>query len=100
MRPAIRIIFAPLFLRDKVVREAGGYVHGTALGRTIHLDPRSSLILDTLVHEMTHCSHPSWTEVEVKVHTKKRMSKMGWKEKARLLRLLGSAMIEGENAPS
>lgn len=95
-KPAIRIIFAPLFLREKKIREAGGYVHGTARGRTIEIDPRSSAILDTLVHELTHIDHPSWPEVDVRAHTKKRMTKMGWKEKARLLKLLGSAMIEGE----
>ena len=97
MRPAIRIIFAPLFLRDKKVRESGGYLHGTAEGRTIRLDPRSSMLLDTLVHELTHCNHPNWSEADVRAYTKKRMGKMGWKEKARLLKLLGSAIIEGED---
>ncbi len=96
MRPAIRIIFAPLFLRDKTVRESGGYLHGTASGRTVRIDPRGSMILDTLVHEMTHCNHPDWTEKMVQDHVKIRMKKMGWKEKARLLKLLGSAIIEGE----
>jgi hypothetical protein len=97
MRPAIRIIFAPLFLREKKIREAGGFIHGRAQNRTIELDPRSSSILDTLVHELTHIDHPSWSEAEVRAHTKKRMTKMGWKEKARLLKLLGSAIIEGED---
>jgi len=96
VKPAIRIIFAPLFLRDKTVREAGSYLHGNARGRTIWLDPRSGSLLDTMVHELVHVSHPSWSEKEVEAHTKKRMKKMGWKEKAHLLKLLGSAIIEGE----
>lgn len=96
MRPAIRIVFAPLFLRDKVVRERGAFLHGNAQGRTIWLDPRSSYLLDTMVHEMTHVAHPSWSETDVEAHTKKRMKKMSWKEKANLLKLLGSAIIEGE----
>jgi hypothetical protein len=98
VKPAIRIIFAPLFLRDKKVREAGGYVHGTAVGRTVTIDPRSSLLLDTLVHEMTHCNHPDWTEKMVQDYTKVRMKKMGWKEKARILKLLGNATLEGEES--
>ncbi len=95
-RPAIRIIFAPLFLRDRVVREAGAYLHGNARGRTIWLDPRSSSLLETMVHELTHVEHPSWSEQEVEAYTQRRMKKMGWKEKAHLLKLLGSAIIEGE----
>lgn len=95
-KPAIRIIFAPLFLRDKVVREAGAFLHGNAQGRTIWLDPRGSAILETMVHELTHIAHPSWSEKEVEAHTQRRMKKMGWKEKAHLLKLLGSAIIEGE----
>lgn len=100
MRPAIRIIFAPLNNRDKIVRERGYKVDGKAEGRTIWLDPRSLPILDTLIHEMTHVNHPSWSEQEVVDYTKKRMKKMGWKEKARLLKLLGYAEIEGEKNDS
>lgn len=96
MKPAIRIIFAPLFKRVKEVREAGLFLHGEAQGRTIRIDPRSSDLLDTLVHEMTHVRHPDWTEQMVRDHTKIRMRKMGWKEKANLLKLFGSAIIEGE----
>lgn len=96
MRPAIKIIFAPLFKRDKRVREAGLSLHGKALGRTMWLDPRSKDILDTFVHERAHIDHPSWTEKEVRDYTKKRISKMSWKEKARILKLLGNAIIEGE----
>ena len=96
MRPAVRFIFAPLFSRDRAVRKAGGYLHGTALGRTVTLDPRSSNILDTLVHEMTHVRHPDWTEVMVREYTKVWMKKSGWRRKAAYLKLLGTASIEGE----
>ena len=97
MRPAIRIIFAPLFSKSKRISEAGGYIHGEAEGRTIWLDPRSSQLLDTLVHEITHVNHPDWSEEMVRSYTKLRMKKMGWKEKAHFLRLLGSAKIKGED---
>jgi hypothetical protein len=53
-------------------------------------------LLDTLVHELTHVRHPDWTEQQVRDHTARRMKKMSWKEKARTLQLLGSAIIEGE----
>jgi hypothetical protein len=95
MRPAFRLIFAPLNNRDKALREKGFVLDGSTLGRTIRLDPRSPNILDTLVHEMAHMDHPSWPEEEVRTYTKKRMKKMGWPEKARLLKLLGFAELEG-----
>jgi hypothetical protein len=98
MRPAIKIIFAPLHNRDKGVRDKGWELHGKASGRTIWLDPRSKDILDTLVHEMTHVGHPSWGEKEVEAHTQRRLKKMSWKEKARLLKILGHAELEGESA--
>lgn len=49
-----------------------------------------------MVHELTHVAHPSWDEKAVQEHTLKRMKKMGWKAKAHLLKLLGGAIIEGE----
>jgi hypothetical protein len=100
MRPAIRIIFAPLSKRIKEHREQGLNTYGQSANRTIWLDPRNSEILDTLVHELAHVNHPSWSEEEVLDYTKKRMKKMGWKEKARLLKLLGYALIEGEKDAS
>lgn len=98
MRPAVRIIFAPLFKREKKLREAGGYLHGYTMqpGRTIYLDPRSSSLLETLVHELVHVSHPSWSEAAVQEETERRMKRMTWKTKARLYQLLGSAKLEGE----
>jgi hypothetical protein len=97
VKPAIRIILAPIFKRDKEVRERGWFLHGKASGRTITLDPRGAeTLLDTMVHEIAHCNHPDWTEQEISEYTKKRLSKMSWKEKAHMLRLLGNAIIEGE----
>jgi len=49
-----------------------------------------------MVHELTHVDHPSWTEEEVEAATQKRLKKMSWKAKGRMLKLLGSAIIEGE----
>ena len=96
MRPAIRIIFAPLLNRGK--ERNGWYTHGeTAIpGRTVKIDPRSSMLLDTLVHEITHVRHPDWSEQMVRDYVKIWMRKSGWKRKAEYLRLLGSALIEGE----
>ena len=96
-KPAIRIVLAPIFKRDKAIREAGAFLHGMALGRTITLDPRAAeTLLDTMVHEIAHCNHPDWSEQMIRDYTKKRMSKMSWKEKAHMLKLLGNAIIEGE----
>jgi len=99
MRPAIKIIFAPLFKREKKLREAGLNLHGKVLtpGRTMWLDPRSTYIVDTFVHEKYHIDHPSWTEEQVIEATKKKMARMTWKEHARILKLLGTATLEGES---
>lgn len=96
MRPAIRLVFAPLFKRYKAERQNSLHLHGTAQGRTITLDPRSSEIGKTLLHELIHLRHPNWSEEAVLSETKLRWGKMSWKEKARLLKLLATAQIEGE----
>lgn len=97
MKPAIRIVLAPIFKRDKEIREKGLFLHGKAEGRTITLDPRGAeTLLDTMVHEMAHCNHPDWSEQAIREYTKRRLKKMSWKEKARMLKLLGNAIIEGE----
>ena len=96
MRPAVRIIFAPIMSRTKGDRDRGLFVHGTTQNRTITIDPRSSEIGKTLLHEMIHLRHPDWSEEAVVSETRLRWGKMSWKEKARLLRLLGSAHLEGE----
>jgi hypothetical protein len=54
------------------------------------------MLLDTLMHEMIHVRFPQMSEQDVRAHTTKRMKKMGWREKARFLKLLGNATIEGE----
>ena len=100
MRPAVRIIFAPIFSRSKRERKRGMFVHGTAQNRTITLDPRSSEIGKTLLHELIHLRHPDWSEEAVVSETRLRWGKMSWKEKARLLKLLGSARLENEDDES
>jgi hypothetical protein len=97
VRPAVRIIFAPIMSRSRKDRERGLFVHGTAQNRTITIDPRSSEIGKTLLHEMLHVRHPDWSEEAIVSETRLRWGKMSWKEKARLLRLLGSARLEGED---
>ena len=98
MKPAIRIVFAPLFKRDRALAAAGKDLHGRVMipGRTIQIDPRSPNILDTLVHEMTHVRHPDWSEQMVVDYAKIWMKKSGWRRKAEYLKLLGTALIEGE----
>jgi len=97
VRPAVRIIFAPIMSRSKKERDRGLFVHGTAQNRTITIDPRSSEIGKTLLHELLHIRHPDWSEEAIVSETRLRWGKMSWKEKARLLRLLGSARLEGED---
>ena len=97
MRPAVKIVFAPLFYRNKKEREEGKVTHGEALRRTVKLDPRSSDIGKTLLHELLHVRNPSWSEQAVVTETNRKWKKMSWKEKARMLRLLGSATLEGES---
>ncbi len=96
MRPAIRIIFAPLFRRNKAEREKGLNTHGETVGRTIKIDPRSTWLLGALIHEITHVNHPDWSEEMVKGYVSIWLKKTGWKRKAAYLKLLGSAIIEGE----
>lgn len=97
MRPAIKIIFAPLNNRHKVEREKGLVVDGKTTGRTIWLDPRSISIGETLLHELIHMRKPSLSEAGVIAETKLRWKKMSWKEKARLLTMLGHAVLEGQD---
>ena len=96
MRPAVRIVFAPLLRRNKTEREKGLHTHGEARARTIKIDPRSSMILDTLVHELTHVRHPDWSELMVREYVKVWMIKSSWRRKASYLKLLGAATLEGE----
>ncbi len=98
MRPAVRIIFAPLALRGRKGNAGAlcAVVHGQAQGRTIWIDPRLGELGRTLYHELTHVRHPSWTEDQVIAHEELRWNRMTWKAKARLYQMLGSAKLEGE----
>lgn len=93
MRPAVRIIFAPVALRhhDRVRP-----TQGEARGRTIWLDPRLADVGKTLLHELLHVRHPSWPEEKVRAEEELRWGRMTWKQKARLYQMLGSARLEGE----
>lgn len=95
---AIKVVFAPLLNRFKSDRERGLYVHGQTAGRTIWLDPRSSEIVKTAVHELLHIKHPAWSEAAIVSETARRFKRMGWKEKARLLQMIGRGTIEGEGS--
>ena len=93
IKPAIRIIFAPLHMRW---RSETVKTHGSMSGRTIRLDPRSLNVARVLLHELVHAQHPGWTERRVERSESSRWLKMSWKQKARLYQLLASARIEGE----
>jgi hypothetical protein len=93
---AIKVVFSPLLSRFKSVRDRGAFVHGQTTGRTVWIDPRGSEVVKTMVHELIHLKHPSWSEEAVIAETARRYRKMGWKEKARLLQLIGKGTIEGE----
>lgn len=98
MRPAVRIIFAPIALRDRKAKDPlrDAPKRGTACGRVITLDPRLPDVARTLVHELIHVQHPSWPEDRVEAAEEMRWQRMGWREKGRLLQMLGSAKLEGE----
>lgn len=91
-RPAIRIILCPL------QREApkGHKLLGTALGRTIRLDPRQPNIVTTYLHEKLHVLHPGWSETQVRRETARRWKRMSWVEKAKLVKELAHAQIGGD----
>jgi hypothetical protein len=94
MRPALRIIFAPLALRRPCdpVRPT----QGEARGRTIKLDPRLADVGKTLYHEWLHVRHPSWPESRIRAAEELGWQRMTWKQKAKLYQMLGSAKLEGE----
>lgn len=100
LKPAVRIVFAPIALRNrsKIERDAGMHTHGEAdkEKRTVYIDPRMSDIGPTLYHELTHIRHPDWDEDRVHAYEIIRWGKMGWREKARIYQLLGSAILKGE----
>lgn len=89
MRPAVRIIFKPLGREHSLGQASLGE-------RTIWIDPRGKWPAHTLLHELLHVRHPSWTEWRVKRETARQWKRMGWREKARLLKMLSSARLDGE----
>ncbi len=98
MKPAVRIIFAPLARRGAKRKDPlyEAHLQGESSGRTIKLDPRFPNVAKTFLHEMAHIRHPSWSEDRVLAWEEYRWGKMGWKEKARLYQTLASAKLEGE----
>ena len=93
MRPAVRIIFAPCARRD---RDPVRPTHGRAKGRTVWIDPRLADVGKTLYHELLHVRHPSWDEDSVRAAEELGWQRMTWKQKAKLYRMFGTAILEGE----
>jgi len=91
MRPAVRIILAPILHRYAIERR-----EGEAYRRTAWIDPRATHPTKILFHELLHIRYPSWSETRVKYETARRWRKTNWKQRARLLQLLASARLEGE----
>lgn len=87
MRPAIRIIFAPLQRHLAV---------GMQQQRTVWIDPRCKYPAQVLDHELLHMKYPGWSEARVLAEEKRRWKRMTWRQKARLYQLLASASLEGE----
>lgn len=98
MRPAVRIILAPIARRGPQKRDDGfdAPKQGETSGRTIWIDPRLPHVAKTLLHELIHVQHPGWCEERVSATEEYRWTHMSWRKKAELYRLLGSAEIEGE----
>lgn len=83
-KPAVRIILAPL---------ARHGARGMQQGRTVWVDPRTPWAHHTLLHELIHLDNPSWSETRVRRETASRWRRMGWREKATLLRMFGGARM-------
>ena len=87
-RPAVRIILKPLKRHQ---------AWGMQMGRTVWVDPRDPRAAATLLHELLHMENPSWSEWRVIRETARQWRRMGWREKAELLRLFGGARLGGED---
>jgi hypothetical protein len=98
VRPAVKIVLAPIARRGarRTQRDFAAPTQGESRGRTIWLDPRFPNLVKTLYHELLHLWHPSWHEDRVGAAEELGWSRMTWKRKAHLARLLGQAQIEGE----
>jgi hypothetical protein len=83
LRPAVRIVFAPVAPRDKPTR-------------TVLLDPRRSNMAKALHYELLRVAHPSWSKRALRTTVEYRWRRMSWRGKARLYQMLGSAQLEGE----
>ena len=96
-RPAVRIILAPLGRKRGSPHEPsfGAPLQGETSGRTIWIDPRVPLPAKVLLHELIHVRHPGWPEDRVLAAEEVRWSRMTWREKAELYKLLGTAEIQG-----
>jgi len=101
MRPAVRIVFAPIARRNRSRAEAADETSVAGLSykreRTIKLDPRMDNLGRTLYHELLHVRHPDWTEERIGAEEELRWNRMTWKSKARLYQMLGTAHVEGED---
>jgi hypothetical protein len=99
IRPAVKIVFAPLARRGRQANASERqlrFLHGEAQTRTIWLDPRLSEVGKTMLHELLHIQHPGWEEERVRAEEELRWAKMSWKQKANLYRMLGTAVLEGD----
>lgn len=52
----------------------------------------------TILHELLHVWHPSWSEARVTKEERKRWKRMSWEQKAAIYKILGAAKI-GNSKP-
>jgi hypothetical protein len=97
LKPALRIVLAPIgdAHADVVVR-AGAPAAGE---RVVRVDPRSRNPHYYLLHELIHLEHVGWSETTVRRETARRWRRMGWRDKAKLLLLLGRARLSASSEP-
>lgn len=84
--PAHRLLFLPLG-REKL------HAWCSSTERTIALDPRSTNLLHSYVHELLHLRFPSWTEAKVIRETRREWKKLTWRDKAKLAQALGKGRV-------
>ena len=65
----------------------------------IRVDPRARNPHFYLLHELIHAESPGWSETRVRRETTRRWRRMGWREKAKLLLLLGRARLGASSGP-
>lgn len=99
LKPAIRIVLTPLHaigLHGYVLVRRGVPAKGE---RVVRLDPRSRDPHRFLLHELIHLERPSWSERAVQRETARRWRRMTWRDKAKLLLLLGRARLGASSEP-